>query len=112
MLSIFLYILFLSLAVFLIAQLMPGVYVKSFGTAIIVAVVYAVINFLLHRILVILSIPFIILTFGLFVLVINAFLLWITDKLIPSFEIKGIGNLVVATILISICNFVLRWIFL
>ena len=58
-------ILILSVAVFLVANLLPGIRIKNFFTAIIVALVYSIINFLTGWLLVLLTLPFIIITFGL-----------------------------------------------
>ena len=52
----------------------------------------------------------IVLTFGLFYFVINAFLLWLTDKLIDGFEVKGLFNTLIAAFLISLIDALLRWI--
>jgi putative membrane protein len=104
-------LLLLSVAVFLVAQLLPGIRLKNFGTAVIVAVVYSLISYLLGSILLFLALPFMIITFGLFKFVINAFLLWITDKLMDDFEIDGIGTTLLAAVLITIMDSVLRWIF-
>lgn len=101
----------LSAVVYGVAWLLPGMRIKNFVTAILVAVVYSVINFLLYKILFWLSIPFVIITFGLFTLVINAFLLWITDKILDDFEIDSIGWTVVAAVLITLGNGLLHWIF-
>ncbi|MBD3345207.1 MAG: phage holin family protein [Chitinivibrionales bacterium] len=105
-------ILLLALAVFAVAKLLPAIHVKSFGVALLVAVVYSVINFLLGWLLFILALPLIIITFGLFKLIINAFLLWITDKLIPGFEIKGFGWTIIAALLITLADSALRWMIL
>ena len=104
-------ILLLSVSVFLVAQLLSGIRLKNFGTAIIVAVVYSLINYLIGWLLILLSLPFIIITFGLFKFVINAFLLLITDKMLDDFEIDGIGTTLLAAFLITIMDSILRWIF-
>ncbi len=111
MLGIISRILLLSVAIFFITQLLPGIRVKNFMTTVIVAVVYSGIHFLLHNILVFLAFPLILITFGLFTLVINAALLWLTDQFIKDFEIQGLGNLFIATVLITFSNFLIRWIF-
>lgn len=51
-----------------------------------------------------------VLTFGLFYFVINAFLLWLTDKLISGFEVKGLFNTLIAAFLISLIDALLHWI--
>ncbi len=103
--------LILSVTIFLVAELLPGIRVKNFFTAVIVAIVYSVINFFMGWLLVLLTLPFMILTFGLFKLVINAFLLWITDKLMEDFEIKDLLTTFVAASLITIVDSLLRWVF-
>lgn len=97
-----------SVAVFLMAQLFPAIHVKNYGTAILVAVVYSIVNFLLGWLLMILSLPFILLTFGLFTFVVNAILLWITDKILDDFKIDGFGWTLVAAFCITVVNAVLK----
>ena len=104
-------LLILSVAVFLVANFLPGIQVKHFGTAVIVAIVYSLVNFFFRWLLIVLSLPFIIITFGLFKLVINAVLLWITDKIIEDFEIENVTTTIVASLLITFCNLLLRWLF-
>jgi len=99
----------LSVAVFLVAQFLPGIRVKNFMTAIIVAMVYSVINFFTGWLLVLLTLPFVVLTFGLFKLVINAFLLWITDKMIADFEIRDFFTTIVAAVLITLVDSGIKW---
>jgi len=104
-------ILLLSLAVFLVARLLPGIRLKGFGTAVIVALVYGLINYLIGWLLLLITLPVVIITFGLFKFVINAVLLWITDKLMEDFEIEGFGTTLVAAFLITVIDSILRWIF-
>ena len=99
-----------SLSVFIVAELLPSVRVRSFVTALGVAMVYGVLKFFLYWLLVLVSLPFIVITLGLFLIVINAFLLWLTDKLIRGFEIKGLFNTLIASVLITILDIVLRWV--
>jgi putative membrane protein len=106
----------LKAAIFVgVAKLVPGVRVRGYGSAIGVALVYGVLSFFLGWILKVLSFPLIILTFGLFSLVINGLLLWITDKMLESFDIKGGKALAVATVLITagyvIVDFLVRQLF-
>jgi putative membrane protein len=100
-----------SVAVFLVANFLPGIRIKNFMTAIVVALVYSVINFFTGWLLMILSLPFMIITFGLFKFVINAFLLWVTDKMIEDFEIKDIFTTFIAAFLITIVDSLIKWIF-
>ena len=101
----------LSVSVFLVSSLLPGIYIKNYGTAIVVAVVYSIVNFFLGWLLILLSIPFIILTLGLFTFVVNAILLWLTDKIVNDFEINHLGTTLLASLLISFTNALLHGIF-
>ena len=103
-------LLLLSSAIFIIAKAMPSIHIKNFRTAIAVALVYSIINFLTGWILFFLTLPFIIITFGLFKFVINAFMLWVTDKFIEDFKIDGFGSMLIAAFLITVIDSVLRWI--
>ena len=100
----------LSISVFVVTQILPSVRIKGFSTSVVVALVYGVLKVLLTKILVVLSLPLMFVTFGLFYFVINAFLLWITDKLIDGFEIKGLLNTLVAAFLISVIDTLLHWV--
>jgi len=109
---IILSLLFKSLAVFIVAKTLPGIHIKNFGTAIIVALIYSVINFLLGRILFFFAFPVIFITFGLFIFVIDAFLLWITDKMIENFKIDNFVTTILAAFLIMVSDRILNWVFL
>ena len=104
-------LLILSVAIFVVANFLPGITIKGPGTAVIVAVVYSLINFFLGWLFIFLSIPLVIITFGLFIFVINAFLLWITDRLIDDFKINSFGTTLVAAFLITVIDSGLHWIF-
>ncbi|GAB4338826.1 MAG: phage holin family protein [Calditrichia bacterium] len=99
----------LSLAIFLVARIMPSVHIKSYGTAVIVAIVYSFINLLLGWLFTLISFPLIVITFGLFKFVINAALLWITDQLIDDFRIDSFGSTLLAALLITIIDSALKW---
>ena len=90
---------------------MPSIRIKSFTTAVVVAATYSVINLLFGSLLGFLAMPFIFLTLGLFTFIINAFLLWITDKIIEDFEIEGFGSTLLAAFLITLIQSGLQWIF-
>lgn len=104
-------VIILGVAVFLVAELLPGISLRGFGTAIVVALVYSLISFLFGWVLLLLALPAVIITFGLFKFVINAFLLWITDKLVDGIEIKGLVALLISAVLITITDSLLRVIF-
>lgn len=78
-----------TLAVMLTSYLLPGVDVKDFVSALLVAAFLALMNVTLKPILIILTIPVTVITFGLFLLVINAFVIMMADSLIDGFMVNG-----------------------
>lgn len=75
--------------VFLLAAILPGIAIDNFYTAIIVSLVLAVLDFVLKPLLIFLTLPATILTFGLFLFVINAIIILIDAYLIGGFKIDG-----------------------
>lgn len=93
-----------ALAVFICAEVLPGVEVEGFLKAIIVAAVLAILNVLVKPILVILTIPVTIVTLGLFLLVINTVLILMVDWLVPGFTVDGFWWALIFSIILSIVN--------
>jgi putative membrane protein len=94
-----------GVAFLIVARVVPGFYLRGgFGSAVIVASVYGVLKMLLQKILIIVTFPAVLVTLGLFIVVINAFLLWLTDKLVERVEIRSMGALVLGTILLSLID--------
>ncbi|SEL50204.1 putative membrane protein [Maribacter orientalis] len=94
-------ILLSALSVIILANVLPNVSVDSFMTAIIVAVVLSLLNFLVKPILVILTLPVTIVTFGLFLLIINAIIILLADKLIDGFTVSNIWWALIFSLLLS-----------
>jgi putative membrane protein len=98
----------LALTILALSRLVPSVSIKSFGTALGVAVVFSVLNFFLGWLIrAVLFVPAL-LTLGLLFLfvpfIVNAALLWLTDKLMASFEIKSLRGLLVSAAVITLVN--------
>ena len=93
-----------TLAVMAAAYFVPGIsYGKSFVTLILAALVLGVLNTLLKPILVKLSLPFLLVTAGLFYFIINAGLLFLVSYLVKDFEVDGfvpalLGSLVISAV--------------
>tara|TARA_R100001143_G_scaffold63605_1_gene73842 strand:- start:70733 stop:71059 length:327 start_codon:yes stop_codon:yes gene_type:complete len=100
-----------SIIIFIGAYLLEGVSIKSFWTAVGVAILLGLINMFIKPLILLITLPLTILTLGLFVLVINAGILMLIDKLVDGFKIKGFWWAVLFSIFISIANTVLFWIF-
>lgn len=111
MVDLILHVLCLGAVIFFLARTLPGIYVDSYGTAVLVAMVYGLINVTLGLVLKLLGLPFIIVTLGLFLIVINSFLLYLTDALFDEFEIDDLGTLFIAALLITLADTLLSVIF-
>ena len=79
-----------AIAAYFAARIIPGITIADLKTAIIVALVLALLNTFLKPILVLLTIPITIITLGLFLLVINIVIIYLAAYLVPGFEIDGI----------------------
>lgn len=93
-----------GLAVVLTAYLLPGVDVNDYGTALIVALILAIVNVIVKPILVVLTIPITIITLGLFLLVINAAIILFVDNLVAGFVVRGFWWALLFSLILSIFN--------
>ena len=91
-----------ALAVVILARILPGVGVDSYTTAIIVAIVISLLNFLVKPLLIILTLPVTILTLGLFLLIINAIIILMADGLIDGFSVQNIWWALLFSLLLSL----------
>lgn len=93
-----------ALAVIISSYVLPGVRVDSFVTALIVAVVLAVLNAFLKPVLTVLSLPLTVLTLGLFLFVINAIIVILADKLISGFHVDGWLWAIIFSLILTVVN--------
>ncbi|WP_247653744.1 phage holin family protein [Flavobacterium sp. CS20] len=82
--------------------MLPGINVSSFLIATVVAALLILLNLFVKPILVIFTLPVTIVTFGLFLLVINALIILICDALVSGFEVSGFWSALLFSILLSI----------
>ena len=93
------------IALFVAAWVLSGIsYGDQWWTLFIAAAVFTLVNAWVKPILAVLSIPFIVVTLGLFYFLINVFMLYLTDWIVPDFEIKTFWWAVLAAIIVSIVN--------
>jgi putative membrane protein len=93
-----------AFAVVIGTYFLPWAYVENFTTAIVVAFVLGIFNAILKPLLVLLTLPVTILSLGLFLLVINAFMIMLTDYFIAGFTAGGFWGALVFSIVISVLN--------
>lgn len=97
-----------ALVLLLTASVVPGFKIDSYTTAVIVALVLAILNLLVKPLLVILTLPVTIITLGLFYFVINAILLALAAKFVDGFKIESFGVAILASIVITIISSILN----
>ena len=91
----------------IVADLLGGVTANSFGTLVLANAVFGVLNTILKPLLKLLTFPLTIFTLGLAWFGVAMFILWLTDAIVPSFDIDGFGTLVLATIVVWAANLAL-----
>ncbi|MFZ9004145.1 MAG: phage holin family protein [Robiginitalea sp.] len=96
-----------ALAVVLLSNILPGVHVATFGIAVIVALVLSLLNFLVKPLLIILTLPVTIITFGLFMLVVNALIILMASGLVSGFTVDGFWWALLFSLLLSLVQSIL-----
>ncbi len=97
-----------AVAVLFTAQILPGVQVSGIVDALLVALVLSFLNTFLKPVLLILTIPVTLITFGLFLLVINAVIIVVADALLDGFNVNGFGWALLFSLILSIINALLQ----
>lgn len=99
-----------AIAVYLAAWIVPGINVDTIGWALVVSFVLGLLNTFIKPLLQLISIPFILITFGLFLVVINAVLLMLTGDIVPDqhFVVEGFWPAVWGSLIISFVSAMLE----
>ena len=96
-----------TISIFAVSYILSGIQIDSFVTALIVAVVMAVLNVTLRPLLILITIPLTVITFGLFLLVVNVLVLYAAEALIDGFRIAGFWWALLFSFLVSFVNSIL-----
>jgi putative membrane protein len=88
----------------LVAGVVPGVNVEGWSAALIGAMVLGLVNFFVRPFMVLLTLPLTILTLGLFLLVVNALMLWLVSVLVPGIRVESFGSAVIGSLVLSLLN--------
>jgi putative membrane protein len=91
-----------ALAVIVTSMILPGVHIDNAFTALIVAAVLAFLNAIVKPVLVILTIPITVFTLGIFLLVINAFMIMLAAKIVAGFHVDGFWIALLFSLLLSL----------
>lgn len=97
-----------ALAAMLSAYLLPGVTIKDFTTALVLALVLAILNLLVKPILILLTLPATILTLGLFLLVINAVIILLASNLVKGFKVDGFWWALIFSLVLTVVNSIMH----
>ncbi len=96
-----------TLAVMGASHIIPGISYDSSGTLFVAALLLGIVNALIRPVLLILSLPFIIVTMGFFILVINALLLLFVSSVVRGFHVDGFWNALFAGLIIGLISWLL-----
>lgn len=97
-------VLITALALLVVAELVPGIAVEGIFTAIIAAIILGLFNLIARPILLLLTLPITIVTLGLFIFVINAFLFWFVASFIEGFDVSGFFPALLGSLIVSIIS--------
>ncbi len=100
-----------AVAIAITASLLPGINVANndIGTLLIIGLVFGIVNALVKPILILLTCPAVIVTLGLFLLVINGLMLLLTARLIPDrLQVDGLGSAILGGIIMGLVGIVLE----
>jgi putative membrane protein len=78
-----------AVALLIVAYILPGITVASFGSALIAALVLGLLNTLVKPVLILLTLPITVVTLGLFLLVLNALVFWLAGSILKGFQVNG-----------------------
>ena len=99
-----------ALALMIVAYIVPGFIVENFRMALIAALVVGLLNVTIGFALKILTLPLTFLTLGLFLIVINALILWLASALVPGFKIKTFLAAILGAIVLTFVHFAFNYI--
>lgn len=95
-------------ALLFVAYVYAGVEVRSFGSALIAALVIGLLNSVLRPILVVLTLPVTVVTLGLFLFVINALMFWAAASVLDGFHVQGFVAALIGSLIYSVIGIVIE----
>jgi putative membrane protein len=93
-----------GIAALLVAYILPGAHIATFGTALLLALVLAILNAVVRPILILLTIPVTILTLGLFLIVIDTLIILLASAILGGFQVDGFLWALVFSVLLSLVS--------
>ena len=94
-----------------VAAWMTGISYTGAWTLFAVALLLGLVNAFVRPVLMLLGLPFIVVTLGFAILILNALLFWMVSGLVPDFKVSGFGQAFFAALIVSVVNWVLSLFF-
>jgi len=91
-----------------VANFIEGFKVKGWGPALLLALVLGLVNAFIWPLMVLLTLPLTILTFGLFLLVVNGLMLWLASSLVPGVHVQKFSSAFLGALLLSALNLLIK----
>jgi putative membrane protein len=98
-----------ALGLWLAQALVPGVEIRGTGTLLLAALLLGFVNAVVRPIVVLLTLPFTLVTFGLFLWVINAMMLALVAALLDGFTLRGFGSALLGALVVSMTGWIASW---
>ncbi len=99
--KIILKMLLTAIAVVILAEILPGIHVDGYASAIVVAIVLGLLRIFVRPLIILFTLPITIITLGLFLFVINAVIILLADKLVDGFVVSGFLYALLFSLLLS-----------
>ena len=88
----------------IVANLVEGIHINGWGPALLGALVLGLANACIRPLMILLTLPLTLLTFGLFLLVVNGVMLQLTAMLTPGIKVSGCGSAIIGSIVLALLN--------
>ena len=98
-----------AIVLLVVSRIVSGFQIRSFGSAMFAVVIIGIVNATLGLFLKVMTFPLSLLTLGLFVLVIDAIVLWISSKVVPGFSITGFMPAFIAALVLAVLQMLLGY---
>jgi putative membrane protein len=98
-----------ALGLWLAQALVAGVEIRGAGTLLVAALLLGFVNAVVRPVVVVLTLPFTVLTLGLFLWVINAMMLTLVAALLDGFTLRGFGSAMLGALVISVTGWIASW---
>ena len=100
-----------GIAILVAAWLVPGLHLASPGAALLAGVILGFVNAIIRPVLFLLTLPFTLVTLGLFIFVLNAICLGLTAAVLPGFEIASYWAALLGAIVVTVVSWILNGLF-